>query len=62
MRNEVTIYMKSGVRHSVAGYTSQVAEKINVARGSGQLLALEKPTIPTGQMFYIDPVEVESVR
>lgn len=58
----VVVTMRSGEKHRARGYEGQIAEQINGARGDGKLIPLERDTIPTGQMFHIDPDEVESVK
>ena len=58
----VEIYLKDGTHLVVAGYASQVIKKINDARGTAQLIALERNSIPTGQMLYLDPNEVTLVK
>jgi hypothetical protein len=45
----VLIRMKDGHTHSASGYASNIVEKINAARG-------------TGQMMYLDPNEVASIK
>jgi hypothetical protein len=58
----VLIRMKDGHTHSASGYASNIVEKINAARGTGQLVAIERNIIPTGQMMYLDPKEVASIK
>jgi hypothetical protein len=60
--NQVVIMMKNGEKVRVVGFESQITEQINAARQSGQLLRLERPKIPTGQMVGIDPAEVAIVK
>lgn len=58
----VQIRMKDGYTHSASGYAATIVEKINAARVTGQLVAIERNTIPTGQMMYLDPNEVVSIK
>jgi hypothetical protein len=58
----VTLGMKSGFQFALAGYASRVQEVVNEGRGTGKLIGLERDRIPTGQMVYIDPDDVEFVK
>jgi hypothetical protein len=62
MRNRVLIRLRDGKELYAAGYASDVSQTINTARGSGQLIQVERDVIPTGQMFHLDPDEVVLVR
>ena len=57
------ITMVSGQKHWAAGYASCLIEQVNEARQNGKaLLAIERDTIPTGQMMYLDPTQIESMK
>jgi hypothetical protein len=58
----VILRTKDGESYSLRGYAIQVAEKVNAARGGGELIALERDLIPTGQMIHVDPDEVVTVK
>lgn len=58
----VILRTSDGESYSLRGYASQIAEKVNAARGEGQLIALERDRIPTGQMIHIDPDEVVAIK
>jgi hypothetical protein len=58
----VILRTKDGESYSLSGYASQVAEKVNAARGGGELIALERDLIPTGQMIHVDPDEVVAIK
>ena len=62
MRNRVMLRTKDGELHVLAGYAYKVQETVNQARGGGKLIALERDVIPTGQMVYVDPDEVVSIK
>lgn len=58
-----TVTMQSGEKHYARGYAGQIANTIETEFKAGvKLTRLEKYSIPTGQMFYIDPAKVESVK
>lgn len=57
----VLVRMENGDRYVVMGYASDVAEKVNAARGSGKLISLERDCIPAGQMVHLDPDLVMSI-
>jgi hypothetical protein len=60
---KTVITMRSGEKHYARGYASDISEIINVDIKNGDKFSrLEKDSIPTGQYFYIDPFEVESVK
>jgi hypothetical protein len=59
----VTVTMKSGEKHSIRGYSGEVAKAVeDGVENDMTLIPLEKDTIPTGQMMYLNPAEVESVK
>jgi hypothetical protein len=56
------IVMDTGDSYSLRGYASEVQARVNEARGSEQLIPLERDRIPTGQMIYLDPDHVMAVK
>lgn len=62
MSNTVVMKLSDGTEFHLAGWASKIQETVNAARGGGKLIALEKYDIPTGQMVYIDPDAVVSIR
>lgn len=63
MRPRVEITMIGGEKHYAAGYASVVSEQIKEARIDGEtLIAIERDLTPTGQMMYLNPRQVESVK
>jgi hypothetical protein len=62
VRNHVILRTDDGEAYALAGYASQVQEKVNAARGEGKLIPLERDVIPTGQMIWIDPDHVVVIR
>jgi hypothetical protein len=62
MASRVRIVMKSSDVHYTTGYARQVVEEIEKAKLGGKMLALEDTGTPAGQMFYLDPHEIESVK
>lgn len=64
MSRHVIIKMTDGFECNVTGYASAVQAKVNKARSddSSDLLALERNTIRAGEMVYVDPHEIVSIR
>lgn len=63
MRPIWKVKMRDGDMHHIAyEYNIDVPTIINEARGKGQLIQLERDSTPTGQMIWIDPDEVQSVK
>lgn len=58
----VILKTDTGETHYLSGYAAKVQEAVNEARGKGKLIPLERNVIPTGQMVYIDPDHVTSIR
>jgi len=57
------IVMQSGEKHYCAERAWKVSELVNKARQDGDtLLAIERDLIPTGQMMYLDPNLIESIK
>ena len=54
--------LRNGEVHYVEGYASNVQEKVNTERGKGKLVPFERTITPTGQMVWLDPDEVVSIR
>lgn len=62
MRSQVMLVTTSGQKFILAGYASRVQQQVNEGRGKSELIPFERDVTPTGQMVYIDPDNVESVR
>ena len=63
MRDGAEIVMFSGEKHYCAERAWKVSEQVNKARQNGDtLLAIERNLIPTGQMMYLDPRQIESIK
>lgn len=56
------ITMDTGDSYSLRGYASEIQAKVNEGRGAEQLIPLERDRIPTGQMIYLDPDHVMTVK
>jgi len=56
------ITMRSGDVHFATETSSVVAKIVEVGRaGNKALVSFEAPTIPAGELFYVDPNEVASI-
>lgn len=58
----VILRTKDGQSYSLSGYARKVQKTVNDARGGGKLIELERDRIPTGQMLWVDPDEVVSIK
>lgn len=60
----MSVILRTSDNHEyvLAGYAFSVQQTVNAARGGGKLIPLERDTIPTGQMVYIDPDTVVSIK
>jgi hypothetical protein len=58
----VILRTRDGESYSLSSYACIVQEKVNEARGKGQLIPLERDLIPTGQMLWVDPDEVVAIK
>jgi hypothetical protein len=54
--------MDTGDSYSLRGHASEIQAKVNEGRGAEQLIPLERDRIPTGQMIYLDPDHVMTVK
>ena len=54
--------LRGGEVYFVEGYASDAQEKVNAGRGQGKLIAFERTITPTGQMVWLDPDEVVSIK
>jgi len=55
------IKMKDGDVHFAMEYPDDVRKKVQECRSSGDFVELESQAIPTGQKFFIDADEVQSI-
>lgn len=56
------ITMHGGATHYSVERVDQVVKERDGALGSNALMELESTAIPTGQKFYLDPSQIESIR
>ncbi len=62
MRNKVKISMQNGDFHIAAGNAKEIVKELATAKLTDRLASIETDNIPTGQVMYLDPTQVSSVR
>jgi uncharacterized protein YlzI (FlbEa/FlbD family) len=62
MRSGTRISLRNGEVYYTADRVDDVVAKRTEARRTGEMVKLESTAIPTGQMFYLDPYEIATIR